>query len=45
MQSFTKARLNKDNFWNLMFLTLPSISVFIAQEAMDLIPGRVFLLL
>ena len=45
MRSFIKARLNKDNFWNLMFLTLPSIPVFIAQEVMDLIPGGVFLLL
>jgi len=45
MRSFIKARLNKDNFWNLMFLTLPSIPVFIAQEAMDLISGGVFLLL
>ena len=45
MRSFIKARLNKDNFWNLMFLTLPSIPVFIAQEAMDLISGGIFLLL
>ena len=45
MRSFIKARLNKDNFWNLMFLILPSIPVFIAQEAMDLISGGVFLLL
>lgn len=45
MQDFIKARLNKDNFWNLMFLILPSIPVFIVQEAMDLIPGGVFLLL
>ena len=45
MRSFIKARLNKDNFWNLMFLTLPSIHVFIAQEAMDLISGGIFLLL
>ena len=45
MQSFIKERLNKDNFWNLMFLTLPSIPIFIAQDAMDLIPGGIFLLL
>ena len=45
MRSFIKARLNNDNFWNLMFLTLPSIPVFIAQEAMDLISGGIFLLL
>ena len=45
MRSFIKARLNKDNFWNLMFLILPSIPVFIAQEAMDLISGGIFLLL
>ena len=45
MRSFIKARLNKDNFWNLMFLTLPSLPVFIAQEAMDLISGGIFLLL
>lgn len=45
MRSFIKARLNKDNFWNLMFLTLPSVPLFIAQEAMDLIPGGFFLLL
>jgi len=45
MRSFIKTRLNKDNFWNLMFLTLPSLPVFIAQEAMDLISGGIFLLL
>ena len=45
MQSSIKARLNKDNFWNLMFLTLPSFAVFIAQEVMNLIPGGILLLL
>ena len=45
MRDFIKARLNKDNFWNLMFLTLPPISVFITQGVLDLIPGGVFLLL
>ena len=45
MQDFIKTRLNKDNFWNLMFLILPSIPIFIVQEAMHLIPGGIFLLL
>jgi hypothetical protein len=42
---FIASRMNKDNFWNLMFLILPSIPVFIAQEVMDFIPGGAFLLL
>lgn len=45
MQGFIKTRLNKDNFWNLMFLILTSIAVYIAQEIMDLIPGGTALLL
>jgi len=43
--SFIEARLNKDNFWNLMFLTLPSIPIFVTQEIIDLIPGGIFLLI
>ena len=42
---FIASRMNKDNFWNLMFLLLPSIPLFIAQTLMDFIPGGAFLLL
>lgn len=45
MQSFIKARLNKDNFWNLMFLTLPSLAIFIAQSTMNAVPGGLLILL
>ena len=44
MRDFIKARLNKDNFWNVMFLTLTSLVVFIAQLLMDTIPAGFLLL-
>ena len=44
MHNFIKARLNKDNFWNLMFLIFTSLIVFIAQLLMDFIPGGFLLL-
>lgn len=45
MQNFINVRLNKDNFWNLMFLILTSLIVFIAQQIMDIIPAGFLLLL
>ena len=44
MRDFINTRLNKDNFWNVMFLTLTSMIVFIAQLFMDTIPAGFLLL-
>lgn len=41
---FIKARLNKDNFWNLIFLVFPIVLILMVQAIMDLIPGGVILL-
>ena len=37
MRDFIITRLNKDNFWNLMFLVLPSLIILITQLLMDFI--------
>ena len=42
MNDFINNRLNKDNFWNVMFLTLTSVIVFIAQLLMNIIPAGFF---
>ena len=44
MRNFINARMNKDNFWNVMFLTLTSMVVFIAQLLMNIIPAGFLLL-
>lgn len=44
MRDFINSRLNKDNFWNVMFLTLTSVIVFIAQLLMNIIPAGFLLL-
>lgn len=42
---FITARINKDNFWNLMFWILPTGIIFFAQTLVDLITGGDFFLL
>ena len=44
MSNFINNRLNKDNFWNVMFLTLTSTIVFVAQLLMNIIPAGFLLL-
>jgi hypothetical protein len=44
MRDFINARMNKDNFWNVMFLALTSLVIFIAQLLMDIIPAGFLLL-
>ena len=44
MSDFINNRLNKDNFWNVMFLTLTSTIVFVAQLLMNIIPAGFLLL-
>ena len=44
MCNFINARLNRDNFWNLMFLALTSLVIFVAQLLMDIIPAGFLLL-
>jgi hypothetical protein len=41
---FIASRLNRDNFWNLIFLTLTSLIIFIAQQIMNAIPAGFLLL-
>ena len=41
---FIASRLNKDNFWNIVFLSGTTFSVGVAQLLMDLIPGGIILL-
>jgi len=43
--SFLLARLNKDNFWNVIFFVGTSLCVLIAQILSDTIPGGVAILL
>jgi len=41
---FIASRLNRDNFWNIVFLSVTTFSVGVAQLLMDLIPGGIILL-
>ena len=41
---FIASRLNKDNFWNVVFLSGTTFSVGVAQLLIDLIPGGIILL-
>lgn len=41
---FIASRMNKDNFWNLMFWLLPSGVIFLVQLLVDIVPGGNILL-
>lgn len=41
---FIASRMNKDNFWNLVFWLLPSGVIFLVQLLVDIVPGGNILL-